>query len=258
MSIYQYHSQNRLKGAVSLVLIVTLMSLSVPQPVAAAVLQSSEQTVLNWQQRLAGYLDWGSALKTEPQRVRRRGVEPRTPESKEEKQLRVASVIVSPRAEVTMMSRESKIFTGIPVDSQGNTVQGLTCEWRSTDNRIIFIRKNGMAVAGNPGTAELVAQAGNRSGRVRVTVVSNPSQDEFPQKKSRRTALELKAAQSVGTLKSEAFLTLQASRSAHTRAAHTIRLHRCRYVMEMTIRCLTTSRFHCMTRLISWDARLEK
>jgi RHS repeat-associated protein len=163
-----------------LILLLTLFM--APGPVAASVLRSSGETVLNWQQQLSGYLD-RLTKRNPPQQAAPTGVKPAPPETKAEKEARVASIVVSPRNEVTMMSRESKIFTGIPVDNQGGTVQGLMCEWRSTNNQVIFIRKNGMAVAGNSGTAELIVQAGNKSRRVNVTVVSNPSNEKYPGKK---------------------------------------------------------------------------
>jgi RHS repeat-associated protein len=186
---YRHNSRNRFHSVISISLIVLLVSLLMPGPVAAQALQSSGQVVLGWQQQLSSYLDWLTKRSVKPQESGRRGVKPATPESKEEKQGRVASIEISPRNEVTLKSREPMIFTGIPLDSQGGTVQGLTCDWRSLNNEVIFVQKNGTAMAGNPGTAELVVQAGNKSRRVKVTVVNNPSHEKYPAKKqsSQRT-----------------------------------------------------------------------
>ena len=62
-------------------------------------------------------------------------------------------------------------FSGVPVDSTGATIQGLTVEWESQNKQVIFVRKNGEAIAGKPGKAILLARAGNKQRTVRVTVV---------------------------------------------------------------------------------------
>jgi len=48
------------------------------------------------------------------------------------------------------------------------TVQGLHAEWESSDREVIYVNKDGEAIAGKPGTATLTVRAGRISQRVHV------------------------------------------------------------------------------------------
>jgi RHS repeat-associated protein len=126
----------------------------------------------------------------------RKGVRPVPPQSKEEREARVASLELNPANEITLQSRQPLMFTAIPLDAEGNTVHGLRPMWRSSDRDVVFIKKSGEAVAGKPGKAILLARVGNQQASVRVTVVEG-SKEPYGGKKrvdSTRSAPEQGAA----------------------------------------------------------------
>ena len=126
----------------------------------------------------------------------RKGVRPVPAEGPDAREARVASLEVNPANEVTLQSRQPMLFTAIPLDAEGSTVHGLQPLWRSSDRQVIFIKKNGEAVAGKPGTAVVTARIRNQQASVRVTVVEG-SKEPFGGKKkvdSTRSALEQAAA----------------------------------------------------------------
>ncbi|HSE32949.1 MAG TPA: hypothetical protein VLA93_15360, partial [Pyrinomonadaceae bacterium] len=99
------------------------------------------------------------------------GVRPREVPSRAEREATVATIQTNPEDEITLQSRQPMWFSAIPLDSSGTTIQGLTAQWESNNKQVIFIKKNGEAMAGKPGTATVVARAGNKQRSVRVTVV---------------------------------------------------------------------------------------
>lgn len=70
------------------------------------------------------------------------------------------------------------LFAAIPLDSDGAVIHGLRAEWESSDRQIIFVNRDGQALAGKIGTAILTAKAGRVSQRVRVTVAESPKEEK--------------------------------------------------------------------------------
>lgn len=74
---------------------------------------------------------------------------------------------------LVLQSMEPINLTAVPLDANGNTVSGAQPWWYSTDRSVVFVSKDGQAVAGNPGTALLTAHLGTIKAAVLVTVVPN-------------------------------------------------------------------------------------
>jgi RHS repeat-associated protein len=110
------------------------------------------------------------------------GVKPRPPESKVDREGRVASLRMNPAGSVELQSRQTRLFTAIPLDLGGTPIQGLHAEWESSDNQVIFIKKTGQAITGKPGSTTLTARAGRVSETVFITVVEGTN-DPFGGKK---------------------------------------------------------------------------
>jgi RHS repeat-associated protein len=106
------------------------------------------------------------------------GIRPRNPESKAERVSRAARLEINPRDGVVLQSRQPMLFTAIPLDREGEPINGLQAEWESSDKQVIFIRKNGQAIAGKPGRASLTAKVGSLSESVRI-IVSEGSKENF-------------------------------------------------------------------------------
>jgi RHS repeat-associated protein len=170
------------KQLITLALVV-LMALSTTPAVTAASLireaatRSSDATnyvLLN----LKGWLSTKNVQQEPPKTT---GIRPRPPESRAEKESRVAQLEMNPSGNVVLQSRQPLIFTAIPVDAEGNAVHALQAEWESSDKTVVSIRKSGQAVARRTGNAILTARAGPVSQTVTVTVVQ--AQEEFGGKK---------------------------------------------------------------------------
>jgi RHS repeat-associated protein len=110
------------------------------------------------------------------------GIKPPPPESKTDREARVASLRMNPSGSVELRSRQTRLFTAIPVDAEGAPIQGLHAEWESSDNQVVFIKKTGQAITGKPGSATLTARAGRVSETVFITVVEGTN-DPFGGKK---------------------------------------------------------------------------
>lgn len=138
--------------------------------------------------------EWDSKIPT-PQRPEQTGVRPVQPESKAEKQARVASIRLNPADNVVLKSREPMVFSAIPLDSDGTTIHGLKVNWISSNKNTLFIQQDGRAIAGKPGTAVVAALVGNKRETVAVTVVEGSTENFGGKKKQNSTRKERAVAQ---------------------------------------------------------------
>lgn len=99
------------------------------------------------------------------------GAKPQQPETKAERESKVASIAINPDGAVVLQSREPMVFSAKPIDGQGIPIHGLEAEWESSDKQTVFVTKNGQALAGKPGKAILSVKAGKARAKVQVTVV---------------------------------------------------------------------------------------
>jgi len=112
-----------------------------------------------------------------------RGVKPPPPESKAEKEARLARLEINPNGKVQLQSQQPLWFTAIPFDNDGSVIHGLLPEWESNNKQVLFIKKTGQAMAGKPGSAILTARAGSLTATVQV-IVSKGNGKRFGGKKN--------------------------------------------------------------------------
>jgi len=70
-----------------------------------------------------------------------RGVKPRPPESKAEREGRAASLRINTSGDIVLESRQRMVFSAIPFDRNGNAVHGLHAEWESTNTLVVFVKR---------------------------------------------------------------------------------------------------------------------
>lgn len=176
----------------AIVLLVSIFTLSVPVPAVAVVVREALLRSHELATRAGdAFASWLGSINPQDRSqrhgmpsppVNKRGVQPAAPPSKKDREAQTASIQINPSGNVVLESRQPMWFSAIPVDSQGVTVHGLQAQWESSNRQVIFVNKNGEAVAGKPGTAILIAKAGRAKESVRVTVVEG-SKEKFGGKK---------------------------------------------------------------------------
>jgi RHS repeat-associated protein len=178
----KYHSLTQI---VAIGVIFVLITLSIPGPVAAAALKSTKENLNGTSEDISSLLSslWETVRKSTTFSRERKGVRPAAAETKLEREARVAALEINPANEVQVSSRQPLVFSAIPLDGDGNAIHGLQPEWKSSNKAVLFIRPNGQAVAGKPGEAVAIAQAGNKQAKVRVTVISATTNENFGGKK---------------------------------------------------------------------------
>jgi RHS repeat-associated protein len=175
-----------IRRSTALLLLASLVVCSLPTAVAATAVRSGIVLSTNLASRTEeGLKTWIGSLKPFRRSQRRGmpeapvnspGVKPAPPLSKEDKEARVASIQMNTAEDVVLESRQPMLFSAIPIDGQGVTIHGLQAEWESSDRQIVFVKKNGEAVAGKPGSAILSASAGRAKDTVRVTVIAGTNE----------------------------------------------------------------------------------
>ncbi len=129
-----------------------------------------------------------------------RGVRPRPPESRAEKEVRAATLRINPGGEVVLQSRQPMLFTAIPLDAEGTPIHGLPVEWESSDKQVVFVTKNGQAVAGKPGSATLAAMAGRIKEIVRIVVVEGTKENFGGKKRQNSKRIGRRIGQNSGNV----------------------------------------------------------
>jgi hypothetical protein len=141
---------------------------------------------LGFQTPLNGLVSWvksralpqGQSHGMPPAPMNLPGVTPQAPPTRSENEARVASLRINSPDQITLESRQRMLFSAMPLDIAGAPIHGLHVEWQSSNRDVIFVSRSGQAIAGRPGTAILMAMAGNVRRNVRVTVVEGDA-DEF-------------------------------------------------------------------------------
>ena len=149
----------------SLTGLATLLGSSSAQPILAALRYSTQR----------GANDGGRMPPRPPSGP---AVTPGAAAPRAEREGRVATLKLNTGDDLLLESRQRMFFSAVPVDNQGATIHGLHAEWESNNTRVIFIEKNGQAIAGRPGNALLTATAGRSRQTVRVRVIEG-DRDEF-------------------------------------------------------------------------------
>jgi RHS repeat-associated protein len=99
-------------------------------------------------------------------------IAPVEPPTEAELQARVASIEVNPQSEAAIEKGKTLVLAAVPLDLEGNAVQGLVAGWTSSNSAIVSVTTDGQATAVEVGTAQLTATAGSRSATVNVTVTA--------------------------------------------------------------------------------------
>ncbi|HYV11705.1 MAG TPA: DUF4214 domain-containing protein [Pyrinomonadaceae bacterium] len=152
--------------------VISLIAVSlVPVPVAAAALRTTEKTVREGARQTWAWVFSAFGGSSGGRNRERKGVRPAPAPTQAEREARVAKLELNVAAEIELQSRQRLQLSAIPLDADGNAIQGLVAHWESNAKDVIFVRKNDEVVAGKPGVATLKASAGNKQATVRVRVV---------------------------------------------------------------------------------------
>lgn len=162
-----------IRRLIAVLVIFLIVASLVPAPAAAAALRSTQKTVFTDARQTWGWLlsvinvfGTGDSVNRE-----RKGVRPSPAPAKAEREARVAKLELNVAPEIELKSRQRLQLSAIPLDAQGDAIQGLTAHWESNAKDVIFVRKNGEVVAGKPGAATLKASAGSKQVTIHVRVV---------------------------------------------------------------------------------------
>ncbi len=89
----------------------------------------------------------------------------------------VATLTVSPATSAVEPGQQQQ-FTAVAKDSSGTVISGLTFHWSSSNVLIATVDSAGLATGGTTaGTADIKAQAINRTGTAKLTVVTSPTKN---------------------------------------------------------------------------------
>jgi hypothetical protein len=99
-------------------------------------------------------------------------IAPVEPPTEADLQARVVNLDVNPQGEASIEKGKGLVLAAVPLDSEGNAVQGLVAAWSSSNSAIVYVTTDGQATAIEVGTAQLTATAGSRSATVNVTVTA--------------------------------------------------------------------------------------
>src|ERR1044071_8596993 len=107
--------------AITMIFVVSV--LLVPAPVGAALIRTTDESVRNGGNQLRA---WFSVFRTTSDGTReQKGVRPLPAPTKAEREARVAKLELNVGAEIELKSRQRLQLSAIPVDAEGNAVQGL-------------------------------------------------------------------------------------------------------------------------------------
>src|ERR1044071_4800663 len=110
-----------------LISILFATTLLVPAPVAAAWIRTTDETVRARAMWLRSVFETMSDGATRE----RKGVRPSPVPTKAEREAKVARIEINVSAEIELKSRQRLLLSAVPVDVEGNAVQGLTAAWES-------------------------------------------------------------------------------------------------------------------------------
>lgn len=179
---FAHRSRLRLSQYLKALIVCTLIATTVTPPAAAKSLALQVAATADQSSRWRNLIEeWFNSLGGSQEPLTR-GMKPPPSESKSEKQGRVARLEINPQDQVQLQSQQPIIFTAVPLDSDGSPIHGLSAEWESSNKQVVFVKKNGQAVAGKPGMAVVTARAGSLMASVQVTV-NNGNGERFGGKK---------------------------------------------------------------------------
>jgi len=162
-------SLRRILIAITTIFFVSV--LLVPIPSAAALIRTADSTVRDGGNQIRAWLLSVFRMPSDGGNRERKGVRPPPAPTRAEREARVARLELNVAPEIELKSRQRMQLSAIPVDAEGNAIQGLAAHWESSTKDVVFVRNNGEVVAGKPGVATLTATAGSKQAVVHVRVV---------------------------------------------------------------------------------------
>ncbi|MGH9899059.1 MAG: hypothetical protein ACRD4L_09450, partial [Pyrinomonadaceae bacterium] len=93
--------------------------------------------------------------------------------------LSTPSLSTDSNGEINLVPGEPRVITAVPVNSAGETVQGLAVHWTSNNPGVVQISEAGEAIAEAPGTAVVTGVAGPSVVQVRVNVVEAQENEKW-------------------------------------------------------------------------------
>jgi alpha-tubulin suppressor-like RCC1 family protein len=82
----------------------------------------------------------------------------------------LATVQVSPAADTLIAVGETRQFSAVAQDAQGNAIGGVSFVWRTQDSAVATVDSTGLATAKASGITNITASVGNKGGRAELTV----------------------------------------------------------------------------------------
>ena len=95
-------------------------------------------------------------------------VGPERPTTRAAREARVTRLVLNPSGNVTFESGRLIVFAAIPLDQDGNAVEGVVARWISSNPLVVLTRASGEALTLRPGTTTLTASVGQRTGTLQV------------------------------------------------------------------------------------------
>src|SRR5690348_6243906 len=121
-----------MRSLIAILVISFILVSLVPAPAAAAFLRATNETVLIEGSQIHDWLFTAFRSTSAAGNRERKGVRPSPAPSKAERETKVAKLELNVAADVELKSRQRLQLSAIPVDADGNAIQGLTALWESS------------------------------------------------------------------------------------------------------------------------------
>src|ERR1044072_5999054 len=117
---------------IAIVTIFFVTVLLVPVPVAAALIRTTDQTMRDGGHQIRAWLLSFLGTTTDGGNRERKGVRPLPAPDKTEREARVARLELNVAPEIELKSRQRSQLSAIPLDAEGEAIQGLAAHWESS------------------------------------------------------------------------------------------------------------------------------
>ena len=142
---FRFHSVRRLAA-----LLLAIQLFFIPSQVSARAMSDAiKQSSIATAEMRDSFLTW--LMISPPQEPRAQGIKSPPPEQLGEKLGRLVRLQINPKGPVQLEQRQSIVFTAVPFDAEGSAIHGLQADWESSDRQVVFVRRDGQALAGKSG-----------------------------------------------------------------------------------------------------------
>src|SRR6266849_971916 len=175
------------KQATSLLLLVALITVSVPPVIA----RSSAQEAITRSTEIAGnakgkFISWlkSAGFRREREGTQGNGQNPgmpaeparsasdtrQAPQTKAERESKVSKLELNTRRDVQLQIGQRMLLSAVPLDINGNAIHGLAAQWESSNPQVVSITDRGEAEARLAGIAQITASAGTKKAGEKIIV----------------------------------------------------------------------------------------